>query len=311
MNPQTQWEQGVIEKMLMEVFTEQKRARRWKIFFRIVMVVLVLLFLIAPIIANRTKIAELASAHTASIDLTGVIGGQNDSADTLIRGMEEAYKNPQVKGIVIRANSPGGSPVFSGLAYDQMMDLKKAHPKIPVIVVVEEMCASGCYYIASAADKIYANQASLVGSIGVISGGFGFDKAIEKLGIERRLRTSGKNKGMGDAFSPENPEQNQIWQTILDDVHAQFISAVKAGRGDRLKESIDPDIFSGRVYIGSQGLKNGLIDGLGSVQSVAKDVIKAPNVVDYTPQENFGRKLSRALGSEIKNTLDEATQTSW
>lgn len=311
MNPQTQWEQSVIEKMLMEVFIEQKRARRWKIFFRIVMLVLVLLFLVVPIVANKAKLSQMASAHTAVIDLTGVIGDGNDSANTLITGMKMAYENPQVKGIVIRANSPGGSPVISGIAYDDLLNLKKANPKIPVIVVVEDMCASGCYYIASAADKIYANQASLVGSIGVISGGFGFDKAIEKLGIERRLRTSGKNKGMGDAFSPENPEQNAIWQGILDEVHAQFIGAVKAGRGSRLKEAADPDIFSGRVYTGSQGVKNGLVDALGSVRTVATDVIKAPNVVDYTPQESFGRKLSRTLGSEIKNTLNEATQTTW
>lgn len=311
MNPQTQWEQGVIEKMLMEVFVEQKRARRWKFFFRIVMIVLVLLLLILPIIANKARLTKLASAHTASIDLTGVISSDNDSASVLIEGMKEAYKNPQMKGIIIRANSPGGSPVISGIAYDEIMSLRKKNPKIPVIVVVEDMCASGCYYIASAADKIYANQASMVGSIGVISGGFGFDKAIEKLGIERRLHTSGKNKGMGDAFSPENPAQNQIWQGILDEVHVQFIDAVKVGRGKRIKDTVDPDIFSGRIYTGSQGLKNGLVDALGSVRTVATDVIKTPNVIDYTQQESFGRRLSRSLSNEVKNTLNEAAQDIW
>jgi protease-4 len=199
--------------------------------------------------------------------------------------------------VIIRANSPGGSPVLSGLAYDEIRRLRKLHPTIPVYVVVEDVCASGCYYIASAADKIFVDKASIIGSIGVLQDGFGFTGAMEKLGVERRLLTAGENKAMGDPFSPVNPKQQEIVKTLLDDIHQQFITAVKQGRGNRLKT--DPDMFSGRIWIGEQGVPLGLADGLGSVRSVARDVIKADKLVDVTPEDDFTRRVARRFGVSL------------
>ncbi len=307
------WERSVIEKVLQNAYKEQQTARRWRIFFRFFYIGLIFLFLVLPVLIGSQKLAEQASDHVAVIDLTSVIDSSNDNANLLLKGMEKAYESDRVKGIIIKANSPGGSPVISGTAYDEMLALKKKYEtkKIPVYVVVEDVCASGCYYIASAADKIYANQSSLVGSIGVISGGFGFTKAMEKMGIERRLKTAGANKGIGDPFSPESPEQKAIWQELLNEVHQQFITAVKNGRGKVLKDKEDPDIFSGRVYSGSQGLKNGLVDAMGSVRSVARDEFKLP-VVNYTiTEDKFANLLGKGIRGEIKQGFDEMTQGGW
>ena len=308
-----QWERSVIEKVLQNACKEQQTARRWRIFFRFFYIGLIFLFFLLPVLIGSQKLAEQTSEHVAVVDLTSVIDSSNDNANLLLKGMEKAYENKQVKGIIIKANSPGGSPVISGTAYDEILALKKKHEsrKIPVYVVVEDVCASGCYYIASAADKIYANQSSLVGSIGVISGGFGFTKAMEKMGIERRLKTAGANKGIGDPFSPETPEQRAIWQQLLNEVHQQFITAVKNGRGKVLKDKEDPDIFSGRVYSGSQGLKNGLVDTMGSVRSVARDEFKLP-VVDYTEKEDkFSALLGSGIRGEIKQGFEEITKSGW
>ncbi|WP_434778438.1 S49 family peptidase [Neisseria sp. Ec49-e6-T10] len=307
-----QWEKEVIIKLLTDSQKEQRTARRWKIAFRFIYIGLLLLFLIVlPIVMSIGKISEMTSDHVAVVNLSGTIDSENDNASFLLAGMENAYKNPSVKAIILRANSPGGSPVISGIAYDEIIALKKKNSSIPVYVVVEDVCASGCYYIASAADKIYANQASLVGSIGVISGGFGFDKAIEKLGIERRLKTAGANKGMGDPFSPENPAQAEIWQELLNEIHQQFIAAVKNGRGAALKDKNDPDIFSGRVYTGSQGVKNGLVDGLGSVRSVARDTVKLPTVNYTLEPKGLAKYLGKGIRGEIKQSFDSLTQVGW
>jgi protease-4 len=226
-----------------------------------------------------------------------VIARENNTASKLIQGLSDAYGDKNTRGIIIHANSPGGSPVLSGMVYDEIMKQKKLHPAIPVVVVVEEMCASGCYYIAAAADRIFVDKASIIGSIGVISDGFGFTGLMDKLGVERRVRTSGENKAMGDPFSPVNPRQEQIRQQLLDDIHQQFIQAVRKGRGQRLKET--PDMFSGLIWLGEKSIPLGLADGYGTVPSVAHDVIKADKIVDFTPQDDLGSRFARRLGVEF------------
>lgn len=313
-SPKNNWEQMTIEKILLANHKEQITARRWRIFFRFFYAALVLLVLFFPLLIKGIKLPDEAAAHIGVVELSGVIDSNNDNANLLLKGMEKAYQNQNLKGIIIKANSPGGSPVISGVAYNEILNLKKKYKdrKIPIYVVVEDVCASGCYYIASAADKIYADQASLVGSIGVISGGFGFSKAIEKLGIERRLKTAGNNKGMGDPFSPETPEQQEIWQTLLNEIHQQFISAVSQGRGKKLKSKEFPEVFSGQVFSGSQGLKNGLIDGLGNIYSVNREEFKDLPMVDYSVRnDNFANILGKGLRSEVKQGIDELSYGGW
>nr|WP_283773106.1 S49 family peptidase [Craterilacuibacter sp. RT1T] len=280
---------------------EQRRARQWKIFFRLAWL-LITLIIVFSLFVNRDKSGKDGSLmdgkHTALISLDGVINSENDTADRLARGLEAAYKDSGTRGIIIRANSPGGSPVLSGMAYDEIRRLKKQYPAIPVVTVVEEVCASGCYYIAAATDRIYADKASIIGSIGVLSEGFGFTGTMEKLGIERRLMTSGNNKGMGDPFSPVKPEQEAIRQQLLDTVHQQFIQAVRDGRGKRLQQA-NTEIFSGRVWLGSQSQPLGLIDGLSSVRQVAREQFKADKLVEFTPDEGFGKRAARLLGVQF------------
>ncbi|MBP6117096.1 MAG: S49 family peptidase [Neisseriaceae bacterium] len=307
MDQNNSWERQTIEKLLLTVYKEQRRAKFWRLFWRIAALIVVAFIVFKAV--NSRSVLDTQKSHTAVIDLVGSIDTYNDQATVLLEGLEAAYANKNVKGVVIRANSPGGSPVISSVAFDEITRLKALHKDVPLYVVAEDVCASGCYFIASAADKIYANPASLMGSIGVIAGGFGFDKAIDKLGIERRLKTAGDNKGMGDPFSPETPEQNAIWTSMLDDIHGQFIAAVKQGRKGKLKD--DPELFSGRVYTGAQAKTVGLVDEFGSVYSVARDVIKAPDLVNYTPQPSFSRALSRTLGSEVKQSFDTLSQPSW
>ena len=312
--PQT-WEQAMLEKLLMQVYREKRKDRNakwirlfiWLAFFALIFAIMHSNPSGGGGNANALMLAKKDS-HTAVINLSGVIDSYNDNAAKLWEGLEAAYKNDKVKGIIIRADSPGGSPVISDTAFTEIRRLKGEHKNIPVYVVAEDVCASGCYYIAAAADKIYANQASMVGSIGVISGGFGATELIEKLGIERRLKTAGNNKGMGDPFSPETPEQNAIWQKMLDDIHAQFINAVKTGRGDRLKWQQNADVFSGRVYTGTEAKAVGLIDDFGNIYSVSRDVIKAEKMVDYTPKDDFATLLGKRFGTQIRQEVKETLQ---
>ena len=291
------WERNLLEKLALASLEEQKRNRHWKIFFRLIWLLIVVVILFSMIFgqsSDNNSGFPAGGPHTAVVDLSGVIESQQDNAGKLIEGMEAAYRDKNTRAIIIRANSPGGSPVLSGQAFDEIRRLRKLHAQIPVYAVVEEVCASGCYYIAAAADRIYVDQASLIGSIGVLSDGFGFVGSMEKLGIERRLMTSGSNKGMGDPFSPANPEQQAILQTMLDQIHQQFITAVKQGRGKRLRN--DPELFSGRIYLGTQGNQLGLSDALGSVRSVARNVVKAEKIKDFTPKEDLGQRLGQIFG---------------
>ncbi|MBO7080548.1 MAG: signal peptide peptidase SppA [Neisseriaceae bacterium] len=309
--PADTWERQLLEKLLMENYREHRKDRlhRW-LRLGVWALLFLMLFFAMTGKSKGGSIAETQS-HTAVIDLSGTIDGENQNADKLIKGLKNAYKNDHVKGIIIRADSPGGSPVIADVAFTELRRLKALHQKIPVYVVAGDVCASGCYYIASAADKIYANPSSLVGSIGVISSGFGATELMQKIGVERRLKTAGSNKGMGDPFSPETPEQMAIWQNMLDEIHAQFISAVKKGRGSALKWQNDPDVFSGRVYTGSEAQKVGLIDDFGNIYSVSRDVIGAEKLVDYTPQEDFATVMGRKLGVTAKQSLKTLSEPSW
>ncbi|QBJ76936.1 MULTISPECIES: S49 family peptidase [unclassified Aquitalea] len=299
MNDTPNWERQLVEKLAMAALVEQRRARRWKIFFRLVWLGIIGGLLATAFLRNEDKSAEALTGggHTAVISLEGVIDSENNTAEKLSAALEDAYSDHGTRGIIIEANSPGGSPVLSGMAYDEIRRLKKQHPAIPVYVTVQEVCASGCYYIAAAADKIFVDKASIIGSIGVLSDGFGFTGLMDKLGVERRLKTAGENKAMGDPFSPTNPKQEAIRQQLLDDIHQQFIKAVKDGRGSRLKN--DPQLFSGMVWIGEKGIPLGLADGLGSTRSVARDVIKAEKTVDYTQQDDLSSRVARKIGVEF------------
>lgn len=300
------WERRLLHDVLQEHYKEKKRARLWRNIWRGVAVLIFLSALTSLRGCHKADSSPIGRKdHTAVIDLKGEIGGgYTDQVAMLREGLKDAYENKSVKGIIIRANSPGGSPVVSNTAFAEIRRLKAQHSNIPVYVVAEDMCASGCYYIAAAADKIYADPSSLVGSIGVIGNSFDFTGLMDKLGVKRRLRTAGSNKGMGDPFSPETPEQQAIWQSMLADIHHEFIAAVKTGRGERLHDKAFPDVYSGRVYTGLEAKKVGLIDDFGNVYSVARDVIRAPEIIDYTPDnEDLGKLISRRLSNEVQQGL--------
>lgn len=315
--PSNQWAERTLRDVLMAAYQEQRRARIWRNIWRGIYV-LIFMSIIGITFNKEEKTDPYFSAkskeHTALIELTGTIGGDPyvDQVELLRKGMEKAYKNENVKAILIRANSPGGSPVVSNTAFNEIIHLKQEYPDIPVYLVAEDVCASGCYYIAAAADKIFADPSSIIGSIGVISGGFDATELIQKIGVKRRLHIAGNNKGMGDPFSPETPEQAAIWQQMLDQIHDEFIQAVRSGRGNRLHEQENPDLFSGRVYTGIEAKKVGLIDNFGSIYSVARDEVGAPEIVDYTPtDDNFMSLLNRRLGVSISNTIKESLNNLW
>jgi len=293
------WERDVIEKLAFAALTEQKRSRRWNIFFK------ALLFLYLLILAGialypkfNTEFINVGEGHTAVIDLVGMIAeDEKTNAEDIIDSLREAVKDPNTKGILLYANSPGGSPVQSGYIYDEIRKIKKEHSQLPIYAVVGDTCASGCYYVVSATDKIFVNQASLLGSIGVLMNGFGFVDAMQKLGVERRLMTAGDHKALLDPFSPAREDENRYMQVLLDQVHQQFISAVKAGRGGRLKES--PEMFSGLVWTGEMVVKMGLADGLGSQESVAEQEVGAKKRVNFTHQERLLDRFAGRLGTSV------------
>ncbi len=297
------WEREVLGKLAMAAIQEQRRARKWSIFFK--SLTFIYLFIVLLVIAGwgggKTE-AALTGKHTALVQLNGEIAADKPaSADNIIQALQAAFKDKDTQGIILRINSPGGSPVQAGAINDEIRRLRKKYPAIPLYVVVEDICASGGYYVAAAADKIYVNKASLVGSIGVLMNGFGFTGTMAKLGVDRRLLTAGANKGFLDPFSPPNPQQTAIAQQMLDEIHQQFIAVVREGRGKRLKET--PDMFSGLIWTGQKSIDLGLADGLGSVQSVARDVIKAKNIVDYTKREGFADRLAKRFGAGVASEL--------
>ncbi len=290
------WEKTILEKLLLETLVEQRRARRWGIFFRLLSFTFLLFIAGAFFSGNIREVSSLES-HTALVDLKGVITTDSKaSADKIISALRQAFKNKHTKGVVLRINSPGGSPVQAGYINDEIRRLRAKYPDIPLHVAVQDICASGGYYVAVAADRIFVDKASIVGSIGVLMDGFGFTGTMDKLGVERRLITAGENKGFLDPFSPLNPEQQKYAKQMVDEIHQQFIKVVKQGRGKRLKEI--PEMFSGLVWSGERSVELGLADGLGNLDSIARDIIKAEQIVDFTPEESFPELLAHRLGAK-------------
>ncbi|MFS1291440.1 signal peptide peptidase SppA [Pseudomonas piscis] len=295
----------LLEKTLLASVQEQRRSRRWGIFFKLLTFVylFVALLVFTPLMSIE-KSATRGGSYTAVIDVTGVIADKESaSADNIVGSLRTAFDDPKVKGIVLRINSPGGSPVQSGYVYDEIRRLRTLHKDTKVYAVISDLGASGAYYIASAADQIYADKASLVGSIGVTAAGYGFVGTMEKLGVERRTYTSGEHKSFLDPFQPQKPEETQFWQGVLDTTHRQFIASVKQGRGERLKDKEHPELFSGLVWSGEQALQLGLIDGLGNTSSVARDVIGEKEVVDFTVQESPFDRFSKKLGASVAEQI--------
>ncbi|MDR3324357.1 MAG: signal peptide peptidase SppA [Zoogloeaceae bacterium] len=292
------WERKTLEKLAFAALNEQRARRRWGIFFKLAGFLYLLVVLVAVVDWSPSGDAKRGGPrHTALINVYGVIEANGDvSADKISTALRAAFEDKNTAGVVLRINSPGGSPVQSGIIFDEMRRLKAKYPDTPLYAVVEDLCASGGYYIAAGADKIYVDKASLVGSIGVLMNGFGFTGAMEKVGVERRLMTAGANKGLLDPFSPITPEQKAHVQTMLDELHQQFITVVRTGRGERLKET--PETFSGLIWSGEQGIKMGLVDELGTVDFVAREVIKAEKLVDYSVKQNLAERFAKRFGAD-------------
>ena len=293
--PPPAWEREVLEKLVLGTLTEQRSRRRWRNFWRFVWLALLAAFLWATL--ARDGSGSKSGPHTAVVEIKGEIAdGADASADLVIDAMRSAFEDSNAKAVVLLINSPGGSPVQAGIINNEITRLKAKHKK-PVYAVVEETCASAAYYIASAADEIYVDKASIVGSIGVLMDGFGFTGTMEKLGVERRLLTAGENKGMLDPFSPMTDAQRAYAQQMLEQIHQQFIAVVKKGRGERLK--ITPETFSGLFWTGQQAVDMGLADHLGSLDYVAREVVKAEDVVDYTQRGNMAERLAKKFGAAM------------
>jgi protease-4 len=295
------WQQQTIEKLALSGLKEQQAARRWSIFFK-VLTFLYLFILLGLVMGWFGDSKTSTGSHTALIEIAGVIEPGGDvNADSVIGSLTDAYDNVGTKGIILRINSPGGSPVQAGIIFDEIKRQKALHPKIPVYAVVEDICASGGYYIAAAADKIYVDKASIVGSIGVLMDGYGFTEVMKKVGVERRLLTAGENKAMLDPFSPVNPKHVAFAQTMLNEIHEQFKATVRKGRGSRLHET--PELFSGLFWSGEQSIKLGLADALGSADYVAREVIKEDEIVDFTYQDTVVDRFAKRLGASMAGAI--------
>lgn len=292
----------IASRIASEAVAELRSARRWRVFFYSLFALYIFSFFVIYIVKNNGGMVMSQENHTALIDISGVISDQTEAnADSIVTGLRDAFENENTRGIIIRINSPGGSPVQAGYVNDEINRLKLEYPDIPVYAVISDICASGGYYIASAADEIYADKASIVGSIGVIMAGFGFVEAIEKLGVERRLLTAGKNKGFLDPFSPLKHDEVGHISGLLEEVHQQFIDVVRKGRGIKLKD--DDRIFSGLIWTGEESISLGLVDGLGSPGYVAREIIGAEEIVDFTKRETFVDRFAKKFGSAMANTL--------
>ena len=285
-----------LERAIQELILDRRRERRWRLISRLVWAGLFVIFVVISM-PSRQHVASVDGPHTALVEVRGEISSDTEaSAERLVGALKNAFEDHGSKAVVLRINSPGGSPVQAGIIYDEIKRLKALHNK-KVYAVVEEMCASGAYYIAAAADEIYTDKASIVGSIGVLMDSFGFTGLMQKVGVERRLMTAGENKGIGDPFSPMSDKQKAFTQGMLNQIHAQFIRVVKEGRGSRLRET--PETFSGLYWSGEQAVAMGLADHLGNLDYVAREVIKAEEVIDYTPKENIAERLAKRFGASI------------
>lgn len=305
-NSDPRWERQILEKLAFDALSEQRRRRRWGIFFKTLgfLYLGVVLALLADWGGEAEKLAD-SKRHTALIQIHGVISAKSDaSAEHVISALQSAFESKGTAGVVLLINSPGGSPVQAGIIYDEIRRLRAKSPQIPVYAVVEDICASGGYYVAAAADRVYVDKASIVGSIGVLMDGFGFTGTMEKLGVERRLLTAGTNKGFLDPFSPQNAQHKEHAQQMLNEIHQQFINVVRQGRGKRLKET--PDMFSGLMWSGSRSVELGLADAFGTLDSVARDVLKAEDVHDYTVKPNLAEKFAQRFGADVADSMANA-----
>jgi len=301
--PKPGWERDLLERLAFASLAEQRRARRWGIFFKLFFTLYLLLFLFLAIGANFAGYG-LASRYTALIELNGTIAPDSGaSADNVIAGLRSAFEDNSAVGVVVRANSPGGSAVQSGYIFEEIKRLRAKYPKKPLYAVVTDVCASGCYYAMAAADKIYVDRASIVGSIGVLMDGFGFVDTMKKFGVERRLLTAGEHKGILDPFSPLSAYDRNHAKKLLDRVHQQFIERVRAGRGQQLKET--KETFSGLFWSGEEAIQMGLVDELGSASYVAREVIGAESIVDFTQREGVFDRVARRIGSEAARVLSQ------
>lgn len=291
------WERRVLERLALEMLAEQRRRRRWSVSLRLATLVCVVAVL--WVFGGFGEVEPLdGGRHTALVSLEGEIAAKGEvSADHVVASLQAAFADAGTRGVVLRINSPGGSPVQAGIISDEILRLRALHPDVPVFAVVEDICASGGYYVAAVADRIFVDKASIVGSIGVLMDGFGFAGLMERLGIERRLLTAGDNKGFLDPFSPQQPKQLAHARLMLQEIHDQFVATVRKGRGERLKET--PEMFSGLMWSGAKSVEMGLADGFGTVDSVARDVIKAENIRDYTQKRNLAERFAQRFGADM------------
>lgn len=298
------WERDLLENIALASLREQKRTRNWGIFFKFITFIYLFILLFVALGWVGDGKVRIANKHTALIDLRGMIAAESaSSAEKINASLRSAFEDKNTKGVILRINSPGGSPVQAGHINDEIRRLRIQYPEIPLYAVVEDICASGGYYVAVAADKIYVDKASLIGSIGVLMDGFGFTGTLEKLGVERRLLTAGENKGFLDPFSPLDPVQKEHAATLLREIHEQFIHVVKQGRGERLKHT--PEIFSGIVWTGERSIDLGLADAMGNTEYVAREVIEAEVLVDFTPREAFSDIFTKRFGQILMNILSD------
>ena len=299
------FEQSLVNELAREVLNEQRRNRRWGIFFKALFALYLLSFFLIYLSKNSEIGNFSVDKHTALIEINGVIAANTEArADYVVGGLRRAFEDENTEGIILRINSPGGSPVQAGYINDEIKRLKEKYPNISVYAVISDICASGGYYIAAAADKIYANKASIVGSIGVIMAGFGFVDAIEKLGVERRMLHAGESKGFMDPFQPLKQNEAEHVQGLLTEVHQQFIDVVKDGRGEKLVD--DEKLFSGLIWSGEEGVKLGLVDELASASKVARDVIGAEDIIDYTRRDNYLDQFAKQMGASFTQAISRS-----
>ena len=301
-NQDPNWERGVLEKVALAAIAEQRATRRWGNAFKMLLMVYLFVVLFVGMGWFHQGEHTTSGKHTALVELRGVIAAESPaSADSVNSGLQAAFRDANTQGVVLRINSPGGSPVQAGYINGEITRLRTQYPNIPLYVVVEDICASGGYYVAAAADQIYVDKASIVGSIGVVMDGFGFTGVMEKLGVERRAITAGENKRFLDPFAPLTAVHRDYAEKMLAEIHQQFITVVRNGRGKRLKET--PEVFSGLIWTGEKSIELGLADAIGNVESVARDVIKAEQVVDFTLRQNLAERVARKFGATMAEAL--------
>jgi protease IV len=299
-----QWERELVTRLATAALKEQRRTRLWGIFFKLLTFAYITLILIMTVDWQGRADVAGGKRHTAMVEVNGLIApGTDASAEKVTTALQAAFKDKNTQGVVVRINSPGGSPVQAQTIYDEMRRLRKKYPDIPLYAVVEDICASGGYFIAVGADRIYVSKSSIVGSIGVLMNGFGFTGLMDKLGIERRLITAGENKGMLDPFSPVDQKDVQHAKQLMEEVHEQFIGVVREGRGKRLKDN--PELFSGLIWTGQKSVDLGLADGIGSLEFVAREVVKAEEIVDFTQKEGLAEKFAKRFGAGAASALAE------